>query len=105
MSGRGRGVHNPVRKNANHCISVAIIEDDPLRVAGFHAILDRHRDLRTVAVSLPELASAHAIDVVVLQEQQRPFAITIEHAKSQLNEVPILVTTSAATDEIILDTL
>lgn len=86
-------------------IRVAIIEDDPLRVAGFHAILDPYADLEISAVSLSELANAYPTDVVVLQERHPGFAITIERARLVRSEVPIVVIAPAMSQELILDAL
>lgn len=86
-------------------IRVAIIEDDPLRVAGFHAILDRYTDLRISAVSLLELASPNTADVLILQERRIGLSITIEHVRSVWPRVPIVVTASALSKEVIVDAL
>ena len=72
-----------MKKNkATSRIRVAIIEDDPLRVAGFQAILDLYTDLEISAVSLSELANAYPTDVLVLQERRPGFAITLQHVIS-----------------------
>jgi DNA-binding NarL/FixJ family response regulator len=95
-----------VRKNkATSRIRVAIIEDDPLRIAGFQAILDRYTDLEISAVSLSELANAYPTDVVVLQERRPGFAITIERARLVQPEVPIVVIAPAISQELIVDVL
>lgn len=93
------------KNNATSRIRVAIIENDPLRVAGFHAILDRYTDLEISAVSLSELANAYPADVVVLQERRPEFAITIERARGVRDEVPIVVTAPEVSQELILDAL
>jgi DNA-binding NarL/FixJ family response regulator len=102
VSGRQR----VVRKNkAISRIRVAIIEDDPLRVAGFHAILDHYADLQISAVSLSELANAYPTDVVVLRERCPGFAITMERARLVRPKVPIVVIAHTMSEELILDAL
>lgn len=102
MSGRQR----LVKKNkASCCIRVAIIEHDPLRIAGFHAVLDRYTDLQISAVSLSELANACPTDVVILQERRPGIGITIEHARLIRPELPIIATAPVMSGELILDAL
>ena len=94
-----------MKKSKTSCIRVAIVEHDALRIAGFHAVLDRYTDLQISAVSLSELANAYPADIVVLQQHRLGIGITIEQARLVRPEVPIVVTARAISEELILDVL
>lgn len=53
-----------------HQIHVAIIDPDPLRHAGFSALLDSYDDLKISALTLQEVGSAPRVDVVLLGKLQ-----------------------------------
>jgi DNA-binding NarL/FixJ family response regulator len=93
------------KKKASSCIRVAIIEQDPLRIAGFNALLDNYRDLQISAVSLSELANPYPTDVVILQERHPGIGITIEQARFVRPELPIIATAPVMSDELIFDVL
>jgi DNA-binding NarL/FixJ family response regulator len=88
------------------CMHVAVFESDPLRVAGFKAVLDSESDLRVTAISLSEIGEAQDIDVVVVGGNNRQNAFQrFEALKAIRSDLRIIVTGSGISDDIVLKAL
>jgi DNA-binding NarL/FixJ family response regulator len=86
--------------------NVAILESDPLRLAGFKAVLDSEADLRLTAISLSEIGTAPDIDVLLVTGHSGQSAFReVEAMKATRPDLRIIVTGSVINDEIILNTL
>jgi DNA-binding NarL/FixJ family response regulator len=84
-------------------IRIAVVESDPLRVVGFRALLESEADLELFSASLPELAKADNVDIVLLGSRtgQNLFDV-MAGLKAARPDLRILVTGSGADDETIL---
>jgi len=84
-------------------IRIAVVENDPLRVIGFRALLESESDLELVSASLQELGSSENIDIVLLGSRsgQNLFDV-MAGLKAARPDLRILVTGSGADDETIL---
>lgn len=84
-------------------IRIAVVESDPLRVVGFRALLESESDLELFSASLPELAKAENVDIVLLGSRtgQNLFDV-MAGLKAARPDLRILVTGSGADDETIL---
>jgi DNA-binding NarL/FixJ family response regulator len=91
---------SPVKKPK---IRIAVVESDPLRVVGFRALLESESDLELFSASLPELAKAENVDIVLLGSRtgQNLFDV-MAGLKAARPDLRILVTGSGADDETIL---
>src|SRR5437016_13572552 len=47
-------------------IRIAVVESDPLRFAGFHALFDSEPDFELISDSSPEIVAQQNIDLVLL---------------------------------------
>src|SRR2546425_12876828 len=47
-------------------IRIAVVESDPLRFAGFHALFDSEPDFELISASLPDIGAQQNIDLVLL---------------------------------------
>ena len=47
-------------------IRIAVVESDPLRFAGFHALFDSEPDFELISASLPDISAQQKIDLVLL---------------------------------------
>jgi DNA-binding NarL/FixJ family response regulator len=47
-------------------IGIAVVESDPVRFAGFHALFDSEADFELISASLPNIVAQQNIDVVLL---------------------------------------
>jgi DNA-binding NarL/FixJ family response regulator len=91
---------SPIKKPK---IRIAVVESDPLRVVGFRALLESEADLELFSASLPELAKADNVDIVLLGSRtgQNLFDV-MAGLKAARPDLRILVTGSGADDETIL---
>jgi DNA-binding NarL/FixJ family response regulator len=88
------------------CINVAVMESDPLRFAGFKAVLDSEPDLHLKAVTLTEIGNAQGIDVVLVAGRSGQSAFRdIEMLRATRSDLRILVTGSCLSDSTMLDAL
>jgi len=73
-------------------IRIALVESDPLRLVGFHALLDSESDLELISASLPEIAIQANIDVVLMGDRpgQNLFD-TVSNLKVMRPKLPIIV--------------
>jgi DNA-binding NarL/FixJ family response regulator len=84
-------------------IRIAVVESDPLRVVGFRALLESESDLELFSASLPELAKAESVDIVLLGSRGgHNLFDTMAGLKAARPDLRILVTGSGADDETIL---
>jgi DNA-binding NarL/FixJ family response regulator len=92
-------VKNPLTK-------VAILESDPLRVAGFKAVLDSEAGMSLTAICSSEIGTAQDIDVLLVTGRNGRTAFgEVEAIKEVRPNLRIIVTGSGISDEIILNTL
>ena len=85
-------------------IRIAVVETDPLRLVGFHALFDSEPDLELVgAASLSEMTDRPDIDIVLLGSRggQNLFDV-MAGVKATRPDLRIIVTGSGADDETIL---
>ena len=47
-------------------IRIAVVESDPLRFVGFHALFDSEPDFELISASLPDIGAQQNIDLVLL---------------------------------------
>lgn len=88
------------------CIRVAIMESDPLRVAGFRAVLESEPDFRLSAVSLADIGATEGIEVVLVAGQNGKNAFRdVQMLSAVRSDLRVLVTGSGINDGIILETL
>ncbi|HXE89640.1 MAG TPA: response regulator transcription factor [Terriglobales bacterium] len=83
---------------------IAVVETDPLRLVGFHALFDSEPDLEIVgAASLAEITARSDIDLVLLGSRggQNLFDV-MAGVKAARPDLRIIVTGSGADDETIL---
>src|SRR5438046_10273684 len=52
-------------------IRIAVVESDPLRFAGFHALFDSEPDFELISASLPDISAQQKIDLVLLGHYHR----------------------------------
>ena len=85
---------------------IAVLESDPLRCVGFHALFDSESDLEIVASSITEVSSLGEVDVVLLGSRNGVNLFdTMAGLKASRPDFKIIVTGSGADDETILKAL
>lgn len=94
-------------KSNQASIKLAVVERDPLRLAGFHALLEGYPEIRVESLSLSELSQLQQpIDVLVLGGRNiQNVSAMIEHLKTIRPGLRIIVTGPNATEKCILDAL
>ena len=87
-------------------IGVAIVESDPLRLAGFRALLDNEEGFRVVPSSLAEIGGVADIDVVIFgRHHNQNLSSKMQLLRSVQPDVRVIVTAPTSSDEVILDAL
>jgi DNA-binding NarL/FixJ family response regulator len=87
-------------------IHVVIVETDPLRLAGFRALLESYDDLHLESLALPAIGADSKIDVLLLGKRPNlPLSQTLQQLKAARPGVRIIVTASTRTDETVLEAL
>jgi DNA-binding NarL/FixJ family response regulator len=87
-------------------IRIAVLESDPLRSLGFHALFDSESDLEILASSITEVSSLGVVDVVLLGSRNGVNLFdTMAGLKASRPDFKIIVTGSGADDETILKAL
>jgi DNA-binding NarL/FixJ family response regulator len=87
-------------------IHVAILESDPLRFAGFKAVLDSEPDLHLSAISLSEIGTAQDVNVVLVGGRTGQAACReVEALKATRPDLKIIVTGFGTNDENVLNAL
>jgi DNA-binding NarL/FixJ family response regulator len=84
-------------------IRIAVVESDPLRLAGFHALFDSEPDFELISVSLPDIDAQQNIDLVLLGNchDQNLFEVMC-CLKAPRPQVRIIVTGSGMDEQTIL---
>jgi DNA-binding NarL/FixJ family response regulator len=88
-------------------IRIAVIENDPLRLVGFHALFDSQPELELVSATIADLPHAPNIDLILLGSRtggQNLFDV-MAGMKAARPDLRIIVTGSGADDETILKAL
>jgi DNA-binding NarL/FixJ family response regulator len=87
-------------------LRIALVESDPLRLVGFHALLEPESDLELIAASLGEIAGQANIDMVLLGERpNRSLFDTMSNLKVMCPSLPVIVIGSSTNDEIMLNAI
>lgn len=93
-----------IANNSKPKLHLALVESDPLRLVGFHVLLEPDPDLELISGSLAEIAVQANIDVVLIGDRpgQNLFD-TISHLKMVRPHLPILVIRPSRDNEIMLN--
>jgi len=87
-------------------IHVAVVESDPLRLAGFHALLGSEQNLQLDAVSLSEIGVARDVDVVLLAKRpNQNLSGVMQQLKVIRPGLRVIVTGQDSHDETVLQVL
>lgn len=87
-------------------IRVGVLESDPLRLAGYRALLECHEDLELIAVSVAELSVALAFDVVLLgRRPNQNISQSMQYLKTIQPHLRVIVTAAGGTDQTVLEAL
>jgi DNA-binding NarL/FixJ family response regulator len=81
-----------IARDSKPKLRIAVVESDPLRLVGFHALLEAESDLEMISTSLAEIAIQENIDVVLIGDRivQNLFD-TISNVKMMRPNLPIIV--------------
>lgn len=87
-------------------VHVAVVGSDPLRFAGFCALLGSEDELQLAAVSLSEIGVVPDIDVVLLgKSPNQTLSQVMQNLKAVRPDLRIIVTASGSNDETVLEAL
>lgn len=87
-------------------IGVAIVESDPLRLAGFRALLEDQGDIHLMTSSLAEIGGMADVDVVILgRHHNQNLSSMMKLLRVVQPEARVIVTAPTSSDEVILDAL
>lgn len=87
-------------------LSIAVIESDPLRVAGFRALLESHKDIKLLPISLPETTPATEIDVAILGKRStQSLSSMMQFLMGVKPGIRVIVTGASSTDDAILEAI
>ncbi len=86
-------------------MQVAVVESDPLRFAGFRAVLDSEPDLRVTPMSLSEIGEAQDIDVVLVGSNGQNVFQRVETLRTIRSDLRIIITGSGISDDTVLNSL
>jgi len=87
-------------------IRVAVAESDPLRLAGYRALLECYGDLELAAVSLAELGGAPDFNVVLLGKRpNQSISQSMQYLKTIRPNLRVIVTAAGGTDDTVLEAL
>lgn len=93
-------------RNERPAIRVAIVESDPLRMAGFRALLESEQDIHLESFNLSEIAYAGALDLIILGKRHaQNLSAMMQHLRSVRPDVRVIVTAAGTNDDAILDAL
>jgi DNA-binding NarL/FixJ family response regulator len=91
---------------SNPKLRIAVVESDPLRLVGFHALLEAESGLEMISTSLAETAIQENIDVVLIGDRVgQNLADTIADLKVMRPHMPIIVIGPSTDDEPILNAI
>jgi len=84
-------------------IRIAVVESDPLRLAGFHVLLDSEPDFELISASMPDTATLINVDLILLgnRKGQNLFDL-MASLKATRPDLRIIVTGSGMDEETIL---
>jgi DNA-binding NarL/FixJ family response regulator len=84
-------------------IRIAVVESDPLRFVGFHALLDSEPDFELISASLPDIGAQQNVDLVLLGNYhgQNLFDV-MSCLKAPRPQLRIIVTGSGMDEQTIL---
>jgi DNA-binding NarL/FixJ family response regulator len=95
-----------IARDSKPKLRVAVVESDPLRLVGFHALLEAESDLEMISTSLAGIAIQENIDVVLIGDRPgQNLADTISNVKLMRTHIPIIVIGPSTDDETILNAI
>ncbi len=84
-------------------IRIAVVESDPLRFAGFHALFDSEPDFELISASLPDIGAQQNIDLVLLGNHHGQNLLDVMSClKAPRSQLRIIVTGSGMDEQTIL---
>ena len=84
-------------------IRIAVVESDPLRFVGFHALFDSEPDFELISASLPDISAQQNIDLVLLGNYRGQNLVDVMSClKAPRPELRIIVTGSGMDEQTIL---
>ena len=87
-------------------INIAVIETDPMRLAGFRALLESQEDLQLTSFSMKEIAGATDIDLVILGKRHgESLSLVMHHLRATQPDARVIVAAPETTDSAILEAL
>jgi DNA-binding NarL/FixJ family response regulator len=90
----------------NLTLRIALVETDPLRLVGFHAVLESESDLELISTSIPEIAHQAKIDMVLLGDRpDRNLFDTMLNLKVTCPNLPVLVIGPSTNEEVMLNAI
>jgi DNA-binding NarL/FixJ family response regulator len=95
-----------IARDSKPKLRIAVVESDPLRLVGFHALLEAESDLEIIATSLAEITIQENIDVVLIGDRPSQNLVdTISNLKVMHPNLPIIVIGPNRDDETSLNTI
>lgn len=100
---------NLITESGSHStptLRVAFVDNDPLRLVGFRALLESESDLELIPASFPEIENQSNIDVVLIGDRpgQNLFDI-MSSFKMMRSSLPIIVIGRSTDDKIVLNAI
>jgi DNA-binding NarL/FixJ family response regulator len=93
-------------RDSKPTIRAVIVEGDPLRLVGFHALLESESDLEMMFTALPDIASQATIDVVLIGDRPgQNLYDTMANLKAMHPSLPIIVIGPSTEDKTILNAI
>ena len=84
-------------------IRIAVVESDPLRFAGFHALFDSEPDFELISASLPDIGAQQNIDLVLLGNYHGQSLFDVMSClKTTRPQLRVIVTGSSMDEQTIL---
>src|SRR5712691_1162401 len=101
MSLRGKQTAMKAAPTKKPLIRIAVVESDPLRFAGFHALFDSEPDFELISASLPDIGAQQNIDLVLLGNCHNLHDV-MSCLKAPRPQLRIIVTGSGMDEQTIL---
>src|SRR5436309_11307380 len=103
MSLKGEQKAMKAAPTKNSPIRIAVVESDPLRFVGFHALFDSEPDFELISASLPDISAQQNIDLVLLGNYRGQNLVDVMSClKAPRPELRIIVTGSGMDEQTIL---
>ncbi len=84
-------------------IRIAVVESDPLRFVGFHALFDSEPDFELISASLPDIGAQQNIDLVLLGNHRGQNLVDVMSClKAPRPQLRIIVTGAGMDEQTIL---